>query len=79
MADLSGRTLGEFTLHEQIGEGGYGLVYRAEQHALEREVVVKVLREERGSPARPGHPRDSHPPPCLRPDRRAPAHGRHDG
>jgi WD40 repeat protein/serine/threonine protein kinase/uncharacterized membrane-anchored protein YhcB (DUF1043 family) len=50
MADLSGRTFGEFTLREQIGEGGYGAVYRAEQPSLEREVVVKVLREERGSP-----------------------------
>jgi WD40 repeat protein/serine/threonine protein kinase len=46
--DLSGRTLGEYLLHEQIGEGGYGAVYRGEQPALEREVVVKVLREERG-------------------------------
>jgi serine/threonine protein kinase len=48
--DLSGRTLGEFTLREPIGEGGYGTVYLAEQPALEREVVVKVLREERSSP-----------------------------
>jgi len=46
--DLSGRTLGEYILREQIGEGGYGAVYRGEQPALEREVVVKVLREERG-------------------------------
>ena len=50
MADLSGRTLGEFRLRALIGEGGYGQVYLAEQPALEREVVVKVLREERGSP-----------------------------
>src|SRR5215510_11270771 len=48
MADLSGRTLGEFILREQIGEGGYGAVYRGEQPALEREVVIKVLREQRG-------------------------------
>jgi serine/threonine protein kinase len=48
--DLSGRTLGEFNLRELIGEGGYGTVYLAEQPALEREVVVKVLREDRGSP-----------------------------
>jgi WD40 repeat protein/serine/threonine protein kinase len=47
MADLSGRTLGEFILREPIGEGGFGTAYSAEQPALEREVVVKVLREER--------------------------------
>jgi serine/threonine protein kinase len=49
--DLSGRMLGEFVLREQIGEGGYGVVYRGEQPLLEREVVVKVLREERGDSA----------------------------
>jgi serine/threonine-protein kinase len=48
--DLSGRTLGEFRLRRLIGEGGYGAVYLAEQPALEREVVVKVQREDRGSP-----------------------------
>jgi WD40 repeat protein/serine/threonine protein kinase len=47
MADrvLSGRTLGEFILREQIGEGGHGVVYRGEQPLLERDVVIKVLRE----------------------------------
>jgi WD40 repeat protein/serine/threonine protein kinase len=48
--DLSGRTLGEFRLRKLIGEGGYGMVYLAEQPSLEREVVIKVLREERESP-----------------------------
>jgi WD40 repeat protein/serine/threonine protein kinase len=48
--DLSGHTLGEFHLRKLIGEGGYGAVYLAAQPALEREVVVKVLREERDSP-----------------------------
>ena len=41
--DLSGRTLGEFVLREQIGAGGYGAVYRCEQPVLERSAVVKVL------------------------------------
>ncbi len=41
---LSGRTLGEFVLREPIGEGGHGVVWRAEQRHLQREVVVKVLR-----------------------------------
>jgi serine/threonine-protein kinase len=43
MADLSGRTLGDFVLREKLAEGGCGAVYRAEQPALKREVVVKVL------------------------------------
>ncbi|HEX8115507.1 MAG TPA: WD40 repeat domain-containing serine/threonine-protein kinase [Kofleriaceae bacterium] len=42
---LSGRTLGEFILREQIGEGGHGVVYRGEQPVLERDVVIKVMRE----------------------------------
>jgi serine/threonine protein kinase/WD40 repeat protein len=41
--DLSGRTLGEFVLREQIGAGGYGAVYRCEQPVLKRDAVVKVL------------------------------------
>src|SRR5215510_7471668 len=45
--DLYGRTLGEFVLREQIGEGGYGAVYRGEQPVLQRDVVVKVLHERR--------------------------------
>src|SRR5262245_39520048 len=42
--DLTGRMLGEFRLVEKIGQGGYGAVYRSEQPALKRHVVVKVLR-----------------------------------
>jgi WD40 repeat protein/serine/threonine protein kinase len=42
--DLSGRTFGEFLLRERIGVGGHGTVYRAEQHGLGRDAVVKVLR-----------------------------------
>jgi WD40 repeat protein/serine/threonine protein kinase len=41
--DLSGRTLGEFVLREQIGAGGYGAVYRCAQPVLKRDAVVKVL------------------------------------
>jgi len=42
---LQGRTLGDFVLREQVGEGQFGSVYRAEQPLLEREAVVKILRE----------------------------------
>ena len=45
--DLCGRTLGEYVLRAKIGEGGYGVVYRAEQESLKRVVVVKVLHPER--------------------------------
>jgi WD40 repeat protein/serine/threonine protein kinase len=41
---IVGRTLGDFVVRELIGEGGFGEVYRAEQPALEREAVVKILR-----------------------------------
>ncbi|HEU4732868.1 MAG TPA: serine/threonine-protein kinase, partial [Kofleriaceae bacterium] len=43
--ELSGRRLGEFTLREQIGEGGCAVVYRCEQPQLRRSAVVKVLHE----------------------------------
>jgi WD40 repeat protein/tRNA A-37 threonylcarbamoyl transferase component Bud32 len=42
---LQGRTLGDFVLREKVGEGQFGSVHRAEQPLLEREAVVKILRE----------------------------------
>jgi eukaryotic-like serine/threonine-protein kinase len=37
-------TIGPFEIHEEIGEGGMGLVYRAQQRGpLEREVAIKVI------------------------------------
>ncbi len=41
--DLTGRTLGEFELLEQIGQGGFAAVYRSEQSRLKRQAAVKVL------------------------------------
>src|ERR1044071_9978658 len=42
--DLQGRTLGDFVLGEVLGEGGAGVVYRAEQRMLARPAVVKVIQ-----------------------------------
>jgi len=38
--------LGDFRLIEKIGGGGMGLVYRAEQVSLSREVALKLVRPE---------------------------------
>lgn len=36
-------TLGKFELHEQLGRGAFGIVYRATDKILGREVALKVL------------------------------------
>lgn len=43
MNELTGYTLGGYTLEEEIGHGSMGVVYRGKQLALEREVAIKVL------------------------------------
>jgi tRNA A-37 threonylcarbamoyl transferase component Bud32 len=46
MADMTGKTLGNYRLVERIGRGGMATVYKAYQPALERYVAVKVMHEQ---------------------------------
>jgi DNA-binding SARP family transcriptional activator len=38
------RTVGNYELHERIGEGAFAIVHRATQTSLGREVAVKIVR-----------------------------------
>ncbi|MFN2211820.1 MAG: protein kinase domain-containing protein, partial [Anaerolineales bacterium] len=43
LEDLSGRAIRGYELGDRIGEGGFGVVYRAVQPLVEREVAVKII------------------------------------
>ena len=46
MDDLSGKEIRGYKLIERIGDGGFGVVYRAEQPSVDREVAIKVILTE---------------------------------
>lgn len=47
--DLQGKALGQYTLRDFVGKGGMGMVYRAYQERLKRDVAVKILAAIRSS------------------------------
>ena len=43
MSDMTGKTIGQYEIHEEIGRGGMATVYRATQTSIGRTVAIKIL------------------------------------
>lgn len=46
--DLTGKRVGQYTLHEMISRGGMAAVYRAHQPSIPRDVAIKIITPRRG-------------------------------
>jgi len=44
MAVATNHTIKGYELHEPIGEGSFGVVYRARQPLVDRDVAIKIIR-----------------------------------